>query len=307
MKRLFLSFMSLMLIICLAGCDINNDDLTKKQIIDLLKNEYDNEYDNDNETYIYLDYSLEEKIPLIKEKKKNLYLIDYNYKDRYYCGYISETINKQIEGKRWIIFDEDHVLNSFKNLLYNNEISFKFEDIKWIEYNDANDILYQNENYYLKFIFKINEVTFIEDIYENIINQIIPDFIHICFSIQENKVVLLEYELEYEQLEAGKYFLYGNNTDNFENITFNKFLPKKFRPIKFSQDIVQKINDENLIKDYVGWNGKDSNFNLFDIKYGIYKINFESKILKEEVVDDATLAYWEYEDYKNLFIEILNE
>jgi hypothetical protein len=70
---------------------------------------------------------------------------------------------------------------------------------------------------------------------------------------------------------------------------------------------VQKINDENLIKDYVGWNGKDSNFNLFDIKYGIYKINFESKILKEEVVDDATLAYWEYEDYKNLFIEILNE
>ena len=184
----------------------------KNNNISLLKNEFK------EDTLITFDFSLEDKINEIKDGRKNQYLIKYIHKEKFYCGYIDEYISKQIEDKLWI--KEDNLLYSFKKFLFNNEIEFKFEDIKWIEYNNINDALYKSENYNLQFIFKFNDVELIEDIYGNKINQIISDIIPIDFLVYNDRVKISDYN----QLDEGDYFLYGNNFNSFEDVSISNLI-----------------------------------------------------------------------------------
>lgn len=266
----------------------------KNNNISLLKNEFK------EDTLITFDFSLEDKINEIKDGRKNQYLIKYIHKEKFYCGYIDEYISKQIEDKLWI--KEDNLLYSFKKFLFNNEIEFKFEDIKWIEYNNINDALYKSENYNLQFIFKFNDVELIEDIYGNKINQIISDIIPIDFLVYNDRVKISDYN----QLDEGDYFLYGNNFNSFEDVSFNRFITRKYLSTEYQHYILQKINYDDLIIDCIEYDDNGTLIDMFSLKYGIYKKDFENSIKEKKEQGKFVFAYWDYESYKNLFIGILN-
>lgn len=293
MKKVFVVFMSLMFIMCLVGCNRKNDDSINNNI-SLLKNEFK------EDTLITFDFSLEDKINEIKDGRKNQYLIKYIHKEKFYCGYIDEYISKQIEDKLWI--KEDNLLYSFKKFLFNNEIEFKFEDIKWIEYNNINDALYKSENYNLQFIFKFNDVELIEDIYGNKINQIISDIIPIDFLVYDDRVKISDYN----QLDEGNYFLYGNNFNSFEDVSFNRFITRKYLSNEYQHYILQKINYDDLIIDCIEYDDNGTLIDMLSLKYGIYKKDFENLIKEKKEQGKFVLAYWDYESYKNLFVGILN-
>ena len=302
MKRVLIMFIMLVTAFVLVGCDgeENNQGISNN----LLSNEIlllENEYNNEN--IINLEFTLEDKITALKEKRKNFYLIDYIQKEKYYCGYIPENVKKQVDEKIWVI--GDNILNSFKNFISNNEIDFKFDDIKWIEYDNINDVSCNlgNENYMLQFIYKINEVIFIEDINDNMINKTVLEFIFINFSIQEDKLILSDFE----ELDEGKYLLYGIKLDNFENINFNKFILGSMNNDKKYMYILQKISENNLIYDFIEYNQNDVELNLFELKYGTYKNKFETIIEKKENINKNTLGYWNFEEYKKIIIEIINQ
>ena len=294
MKKLFVVFMSLMFIMCLAGCnqEVGNE---KMKNVGLLQNEYN------EETVITLDYLLEDKIDKIKEGTKNEYLINYIYKEKYCCGYINEELNKEIKDIMWI--KGDNILYSFKTLLNNNKIDFEFDDIKWIEYNNVEDILYKHENYSLQFIFKFNDVQFIEDIFKNTINRTVPHIISVDFSVYENQVNILKFK----QLEEGKYLLYGNNLKNYNDISFNLFIAQKDISTKYEQYILKKISNENLIIDCIQFNENENVIDIFKYKYGIYENDFENIIMKKNENGGSIFGYWNYEDYNSLIIKIIEE
>lgn len=276
----------------------NNDDknlLLNKQLLLYLENEFI------KESMIFLDFSLEDKIEKLKKGLKNQYLIDYMYNNKLYCGYIDSDIIKKIEDMLWI--RGDNSLYSFNRFILNNGIDFNFEDIKWVSYDNDKDILYEFDNYKLKFIYKFNDVLFIEDIYGEKINQIIPHIISLDFSISEDKIKLNNYD----ELDEGKYFLYGSNNESFENITFNQFHIIRQSSKKYENYYLQKINEENLIKDCIDYFENGSHINMLEVKYGAYANYFYNTIKNEEIKGNSTFGYWDYENYKSILKEILNE
>ena len=76
---------------------------------------------------------------------------------------------------------------------------------------------------------------------------------------------------------------------------------------KYQHYILQKINYDDLIIDCIEYDDNGTLIDMFSLKYGIYKKDFENLIKEKKEQGKFVFAYWNYESYKNLFIGILNE
>ena len=134
------------------------------------------------------------------------------------------------------------------------------------------------------------------------INQIISDIIPIDFLVYNDRVKISDYN----QLDEGDYFLYGNNFNSFEDVSFNRFITRKYLSTEYQHYILQKINYDDLIIDCIEYDDNGTLIDMFSLKYGIYKKDFENSIKEKKEQGKFVFAYWDYESYKNLFIGILN-
>lgn len=308
MKKVLLIIFYFSLIIFAIGCSSNGSNkesgkvineneaiLELETIILNMKKIYETSESTVGSASIVYDSSFIKMIDNVKNDKNNFYLLNYVNKEKYLCGYVPTSVIKQISD---FIYFADHIniISRFKTRLLTNKIQFVFEDIIWEVYDNIDDIQDIKEGYELYFSYRINEVEFINDIFNKSINKKIIHYNEIKIHKQDDKFIINEIN----NLRDGKYLIYFKKIDFENNFIFNEVYTDLYlyRGVQsFYVREVKEINNKLILVE------EDESIS---IKYKFFESEFEEIIIEYEktTIGDVKLLL-NFEEYMKLVIKLI--
>lgn len=261
------------------------------------------------------EYSFANNLSLYKEKKKNIYLIDYEASfERYLCGYIPIEIYTKMSEES--LFDPMHcggsdVLNRYKKYLNKLDINgFGTDDIIWTSYMSMDDIKFvYDDKYVAQLILVESKVKIITDLYGNEINQEVLDLSPIAYRVKDNNFRILG---AINILDSSKYMVNTKYYESFENVPFLDIVDAS-TAYPLALYLAETDEDNNFMLPITEQYGSEPT-DLVEYIFKEHADKFRECIVKTEDISRNVngkdvffkrIGYFNFEKYRNVIISLI--
>ncbi len=261
------------------------------------------------------EYSFANNLSLYKEKKKNIYLIDYEASfERYLCGYIPIEIYTKMSEES--LFDPMHcggsdVLNRYKKYLNKLDINgFGTDDIIWTSYMSMDDIKFvYDDKYVAQLILVESKVKIITDLYGNEINQEVLDLSPIAYRVKDNNFRILG---AINILDSSKYMVNTKYYESFENVPFLDIVDAS-TAYPLPAYLAKADEDNNFMLPITEQYGSEPT-DLVEYIFKEHADKFRECIVKTEDISRNVngkdvffkrIGYFNFEKYRNVIISLI--